>query len=355
MRRRLSVALVLVGGAAVVVLWLALAGDADPVERLERRLAGGDWDAAVVLILEAAGRDPPLSLPDGAWDRLIDAVGKDPDAVDADLLPALLHHLATTGDQARVAELADGCVAPVPAGWGPMGSDSGPFDERPVRAVYLDSFAIDRFEVTNAQYLGFVAATGAAAPPGWDSAMPLPGTLGHPVVGIPWDRADGYCRWAGKRLPTEAEWERACRGTEGRTYPWGNRWDEAAANVVSFPLRDPDDAFALLRGPGPPSPDPVGAHRDRSLDGVFDLAGNAMEWVADRYDPSAYQALPATNPVAIEPPWNRVVRGGPWILPVRSGPDPAEAARCARRNASHAAFDARIGFRCASSPGPVTP
>ena len=122
----------------------------------------------------------------------------------------------------------------VPGGEFTMGSKEGADDERPVRKVYLDAFLIDLFEVTNAAYLAFAAATGRASPKYLDEED-LNGP-NQPVVGVSWFDAEAYCKWAGKRLPTEAEWEKAARGTDGRTYPWGNVWKALGGNSVSKEL-----------------------------------------------------------------------------------------------------------------------
>ena len=110
----------------------------------------------------------------------------------------------------------------------PEGSDGFP-DERPERRVFLSGYFLDRFEVTNQAYAAFVQATGHRSPTNasqaatlWMNNHPIPGIEHHPVVNVSWEDSDAYCRWAGKRLPTEAEWEKAARGTDGRRYSWGN-------------------------------------------------------------------------------------------------------------------------------------
>ena len=135
----------------------------------------------------------------------------------------------------------------VPAGEFIMGSNDGRYDEMPRRSVYLDVFYIDKFEVTNDRYMKFVRATNSNMPEWmerWSQYNIETGRkknyykrlgsalreLSHPVVGVSWNNAVAYCRWAGKRLPTEAEWEKAARGTDGQKYPWGNDWD--ASKVI---------------------------------------------------------------------------------------------------------------------------
>jgi iron(II)-dependent oxidoreductase len=239
----------------------------------------------------------------------------------------------------------------VPAGWFEMGSDAGGPDERPVRRVYLDAYEIDRFEVTNAEYRAFVLSTGIAAPRYWTGRDYPAGTGTEPVVGVGWRDACAYCAWTGGRLPTEAEWERACRGGEGSTYPWGDVWAPSRANVEAAPsATHVEDAWGLLvvEALGAPGLRPVGSlPSDESACGVSDMAGNASEWVADWYDPNAYAGLPARDPVGAGPEWNHVVRGGAWLVLGA----PAETSRCSARNASHSYDDPRVGFRCARGVG----
>ncbi|THJ19536.1 MAG: hypothetical protein CAF45_015910, partial [Nitrospira sp. CG24E] len=135
-------------------------------------------------------------------------------------------------------------MALVPAGeflmGNPTGSDGLP-DEQPQRLVYTATFRIDRYEATNDAYARFVQATGHRAPANsspastlWENNAPIPGIGSHPVINVSWDDAVAYCAWMGKRLPTEAEWEKAARGTDGRRYPWGNEWDFTKANSASY-------------------------------------------------------------------------------------------------------------------------
>ena len=241
----------------------------------------------------------------------------------------------------------------VPAGWFTMGSPDGPEDERPARRFYLDAFTIDRTEVTNLQYRRFVLATGAAAPDHWAGTSFPPGAGLEPVVGVGWEEADAYCVWAGERLPTEAEWEKACRSSDARTYPWGSSWSSGRANVSVREVGDLDDAWRWLARPR--SWLPMGPRRagtcpgDVSPYGVLDLAGNVSEWVADWYSWGGYAAWPVRNPVGTGPPWNRSVRGGAWLALTPSAVPPELVARCSTRNSSHSHDDPRVGFRCAGS------
>jgi formylglycine-generating enzyme required for sulfatase activity len=184
----------------------------------------------------------------------------------------------------------------VPAGQFWMGSDHGDADEKPRRRVYLDAFRIDKYEVTNALYRRFMDASGRAAPQYWnDSKWNEPN---QPVVGVDWNDASVYCAWAGKRLPTEAEWEKAARGTDGRKYPWGEQWDSSRVNSDESNL-----GKTVAVGSYPSGVSPYGAH---------DMAGNVREWVADWYADSYYQRAPDRNPKGPESGQYRVLRGGSW-------------------------------------------
>ncbi|MFB0545729.1 MAG: formylglycine-generating enzyme family protein [Anaerolineae bacterium] len=198
-------------------------------------------------------------------------------------------------------------------------------DEKPQHTVYLDAFWIDKYEVTNAQYRKCVEA-GACAPPHDTRYYDDPAYADHPVVYVDWPQAKAYCQWAGGRLPTEAEWEKAARGTDGRIWPWGNEWYEHKANTLEA---GPGDTTAV--GSYPQGASPYGA---------LDLAGNVWEWVADWYDAGCYPRSPSRNPQG--PHWgaNKVLRGGSWYADQRY-------ARCAYRNSSHSFGYEGGGFRCA--------
>ncbi len=229
----------------------------------------------------------------------------------------------------------------VPAGWFLMGSDpkadraAGP-QEQPQRLVYLDTFWIDRYEVTNVQYLRYVLATGADWPPYWREE-PFPEKMAlHPVIGVSWWEADAYCRWAGKRLPTEAEWEKAARGTDGRIFPWGNEPAGWLKSNIAHPGSKRGTKY-------PPLANVNRYDRGVSPYGVYQMAGNVSEWVADWFDPEYYRRGETRNPTGPSQGTDKVFRGGSW------NEDP-EVARSAGRNA--AAPDHRsylIGFRCAKT------
>jgi len=209
----------------------------------------------------------------------------------------------------------------IPGGPFTQGSTRGDEDERPARKVTLKAFAIDRTEVTRADYAACVAAKRCkaaqepAAPTG-DPKLPK-----LPVTGVDWNDAQAYCRFAGARLPTEAEWEKAARGEDGREYPWGNDADCARGNWGSFEGEGP----CADKNPGRPVP--VGQYPSgASPYGVLDLGGNVWEWVADKYD---------------EDPKRRVVRGGSCCS-YFVGP------RAPNRNAwAPQHRDTDLGFRCA--------
>lgn len=223
----------------------------------------------------------------------------------------------------------------IPAGPFIRGTDQGGLDERPPREIFLDTFEIDKYEVTNHQYGQFAAATGhrkAGPPSRYAKNVGKMRGPNQPVVYVSWEDAQDYCRWKGKRLPTEAEWEKAMRGTDGRLWPWGNTERPDGANWAR--VNDGFDATA-----------PVGAFNlDTSPYGVMDGAGNVMEWVEDWYAEGYYQDSPEKNPPSPEHGVYRVLRGGTYTT---SGGD----IRITSRSKMVPDFrDETIGFRCASRP-----
>ncbi len=209
----------------------------------------------------------------------------------------------------------------IPAGPFTQGSTRGDEDERPARKATVKSFAIDRTEVTRADYAACVAAGRCKATSDGAAAEGPDGKL--PVTGVDWNDAQAYCKFAGGRLPTEVEWEKAARGTDGREYPWGNDLDCARANWGTFEGEGP------CAGKNPGHPVAVGQYpAGASPYGLLDMGGNVWEWVADKYD---------------EDPGRRVVRGGSCCT-FFVGP------RAANRNAwapDHR--DGDLGFRCAAA------
>jgi len=212
-----------------------------------------------------------------------------------------------------------------------MGSTEGNDDEQPVHAVTLDSFFMDRTEVTNSQYARCVAG-GTCGPPSQPGSYTRDGYYGdsqfddYPVIWVNWNDADTYCRWAGGRLPTEAEWEYAARGLDGYVYPWGNDIPNDTLANYSDNVGDTTE---------------VGSYPDgASWVGAMDMAGNVWEWVNDWYADGYYAISPAENPTGPDTGDYRVLRGGTWDL------NPDEV-RSAHRVGVYPidGYDI-IGFRC---------
>jgi formylglycine-generating enzyme required for sulfatase activity len=199
---------------------------------------------------------------------------------------------------------ADVPMAVIPEGSFAMGSDSQQAleDERPKHEVWLDRFLIDLYEVTTGQYAAFLAADKRAAPWQWET-VDLGMHRDRPVIGVDWHDADAYCRWAGKRLPTEAEWEKAARGTDGRLYPWGNQ--DPTAALANFALGARFSYSQVLM--------PVDRYEEgRSPFGLYQTAGNVWEWTQDWYGAYYYQASQARNPAGPPEGQFKVLRGGSW-------------------------------------------
>lgn len=167
-------------------------------------------------------------------------------------------------------------------------------DEKPQRKVYLDGYWIYKYEVTVAQYRKFCEETGRKMPKapswGWEDK--------HPIVNVDWEDVVAYAKWAGCRLPTEAEWEKAARGTDGRRYPWGDKWDKEKCNSWELGKRRTMPVGSFSGGIGP-----YGCH---------DMAGNVWEWCADWYGEDYYAHAPSRNPRDPEKGEYRVLRGGGW-------------------------------------------
>lgn len=192
----------------------------------------------------------------------------------------------------------------VPAGEFTMGSDSGYDNEFPRHSVFLDAYWIDQTEVTNAQYARCVADGDCTAPS--SSKYGDPDYASHPVVYVSWYEAEAYCTWAGRALPTEAQWEKAARGTDERIWPWGNEFDCRKVNVYGSSC----DGFSRTA--------PAGSFPDgASPYGVLDMSGNVWEWVEDWYDGNYYATYPKNNwpanPTGPESGTFRVLRGGSWF------------------------------------------
>lgn len=237
--------------------------------------------------------------------------------------------------------------------------------ESPQQSVYLSAYYIDRFEVTNRQYAQFLRAAGTdrhrychADEPPHKSHLPTywrdPRLNGpaHPVTGVDWYDADAYCRWAGKQLPAEAQWEKAARGPDGREYPWGNTWAAAYSRNVESTLGRPIhgerqwlrvlgrlDLDALTQMTQPVGSFPLGV----SPYGAHDMGGNLWEWCRDSYRKGYAPSAPVHNPAGPPPSPYKVLRGGAW------------SSHRGKLRAAYRNYDLltdrhlEIGFRCVKS------
>jgi formylglycine-generating enzyme required for sulfatase activity len=246
-----------------------------------------------------------------------------------------------------------------------MGDSVGEGDvrERPVHTVRLDGFYIGKFEVTNGQWRKFRDDPDYEKPGFWPKSGPVPknqipywtqpqnhggGTTNsddYPVIGINWDSATAFCRWlslkTGKhyRLPTEAEWEKAARGTDQRRYPWGNNIDRSLANYTGAQRYDTVQLAGFYDGS---KRGELQTQSNASLYGAFDMGGNLMEWCQDWYSKDYYSVSPGKNPQGPASGAYRVVRGGSFFVE-------ADELRSAARSGAWPSFQAHrmIGFRLA--------
>ncbi len=341
--------LVLLGVVAMALLlgWLAGRGTS-PTPTAAALLAGGTQTpdaAALVSTAVAEGNTATalaLNVAPGATASATPSPTSPPPS------PTLTATATSTNIPPATASPGAGWVRPadgmtmlyIPAGEFKMGSnDKDPNaqdDEQPRRTVYLDPYWIDRTEVTNAMFRRFVAATGYVTQAekqqngqifdprrnAWRSAhaanwkqpagdqSSIDGLEAYPVVLVSWDDALSYCHWAGGRLPTEAEWEKAARGTEGRIYPWGNDFKGDRLNfcdtncLAEKSNENLDDGYDMRS--------PVGTYPGgASPYGVLDLSGNVWEWVLDWYQ-NRYTGLADTNPFGPQAGSDHVARGGSW-------------------------------------------
>ena len=213
----------------------------------------------------------------------------------------------------------------IPAGWFEMGQDDGRASNQPRHRVYLEDYSIQMTEVTVAEFAEYMASTGYILTD-WDPQWAtVNGDL--PLTGVLWKDAEAYCRWRGWRLPTEAEWEKAARGTDSRRYPWGDNWDDRKANTLEA------SSDRLL----PVGSLPQGASPYRLLD----MSGNAAEWVSDYFDFNYYQVSPEINPTGPTDVLDHGLRGGSYA-------SSADQATTYFRDSSHSVLpNPRVGFRCA--------
>jgi formylglycine-generating enzyme required for sulfatase activity len=261
-----------------------------------------------------------------------------------------------------------GEMVSVPAGSFNMGSPSGSQSNQPVHSVLLDGFSIDKYEVTNAEFQQFIDAGGYSTQAFWSAAgwswrlqynrtQPVywgyddprcgPAWPSFPVV-TSWYEAEAYANFVGKRLPTEAEWEKAARGSAGRDYPWEGAYDSRRVNA--FGSNDPYEPGSTPVGfydgrlhPNPPfqTIDSAGPF------GTYDQAGNVLEWVSDWFDAGYYEISPAANPAGPITGSSKVMRGGGWHY---EGGQNWHVLESYHRNAIPPAYEGRvIGFRCARS------
>lgn len=244
------------------------------------------------------------------------------------LIERIKSHVLPSGRAAAEGPPAPEGMVYVPAGEFEMGSNQSNPDQAPALKTPLAAFFIDVTPVTNRDYARFVEATDHEPPENWTTLSCPPGTGDLPVTGVSWQDAADFAAWAQRRLPTEAEWEKAARGTDGRPFPWGRKWEPTFANWGGNP-RFFNKAKLM----------PVGSFpEDRSPWGCLDMAGNVMEWTASWYKPYGPTGFKSDD----FGERFKVVRGGSWLS------NDLAYLTCSRRG--HASPDSRgaTGFRCAS-------
>ena len=305
----------------------------------------GTFCVTVNLVLQSMGRPQGLYLP-------LLCRGYYPLCLESSLTDAINSELSQIYHDTKNEETLTNMVL-VPAGEFQMGSTHGDRDEKPVHTVYLDAFHIDKHEVTVGEYKQFVQATShrvlsdalkvlTPAKQGENTTAHSSPTDRHPVVNVSWHDAMAYARWAGKRLPTEAEWEKAARGgLIAQKYPWGNSIDSSKANYDK----------STKSGTHAERTTPVGKYPANGY-GLYDMSGNVAEWCLDAYQRAFYANSPRRNPVAGAESINqivdnfttikarRVVRGGSWSFNAKS-------VRVANRlGEKPSLLSSDVGFRC---------
>jgi formylglycine-generating enzyme required for sulfatase activity/serine/threonine protein kinase len=293
-------------------------------------------------VVDASGSDilykPDINTPDYSLDVLTFrcASSVPPSAAPAASAPQPTATPATNTLPEEITDEKGFTMRLVPAGSFTMGSDSGNADEKPAHTVTLDDYYMDVYEVTNSLYAACVDA-GECTPPHNAGSHTRPNYfrnsvyMNFPVVYVDWNQAKTYCKWRGADLPTEAQWEKAARGTDGRTYPWGNA---APSYQLNSSVNNGDTTE-------------VGSYESgKSPYGMYDMAGNVWEWVNDWYDPIYYSSSSDRNPQGPTSGDYRVLRGGLW------GYDGSDVRSASRDRLAPMNKYSSVGFRCARDANP---
>jgi len=218
----------------------------------------------------------------------------------------------------------------IPEGYFPMGTSSGREDQKPLHFVYTQAFFIDKYEVSNAEYMKFIEATQHTTPAFWDDkSLNLPS---HPVVGVSWQDAMAYAKWKGRRLPTEAEWEKSARGNDNRLWPWGKKFDKGFF-FYFVNIFGEDDNYKKTA--------PVNYYQSGSSPfGVLNMSGNVWEWCLDWYDEDFYRSSPEMDPQGpTEKKTYKVLRGGSYLNDI-------DGVQVVRRSRNHPYIKSQTyGFR----------
>jgi formylglycine-generating enzyme required for sulfatase activity len=361
--KKRAVAISLIVLVILFAVWVSRSGIQTDRERLERvamQDSGEEGSPSAVIKKEPAEQTPEETL--GPAEEMVapQEVAETVQPEEAAPTPPVSSSGPCATDspavaKKRTASAPEGMVY-IPGGPFTMGAsgDNQSTDDGPAHKVCVNGFYMDRFEVTNAQFQKFVETTGYVTdgekqtdtsdlrtwhhPDGIDST--IEDKPNYPVVCISWNDANAYALWAGKRLPTEAEWEKAARGTDGRAFPWGNK-SPAASNLnaadksASFKWSSSslDDKY---KGVAPVGSFPSG----KSVYGIEDMSGNVWEWCWDWWNPGYYKVSSANNPVGPAAGEYRVIRGGSWYYHL-------DGARTTQRMYFRpGGFSAAIGFRC---------